>query len=275
MIRTAVVGASGFLGRHLWRSYPGCLGTSFSRPTPGLVPFDLRRPEAALLRLEEHDAVLIASARPLIGDCEAHPADSRALNVDGTLELARQVAAAGRQVIFLSSDYVFAGQGRYDDAASREPSTEYGRQKLAVEQGLPPGSLVVRLSKVYGLERDGTLLHELADALRAGQKVRTAHDQVFCPTLVDDVVRAVHDLQHAGATGLVNVCAPGRWSRDGIARALAAALGRGEVETISLHDLPGMANRPLDTSMICRRLPEFSDVQFTPLERAIEQVARA
>ena len=148
-------------------------------------------------------------------------------NVDGTLELARQLAGEGVVPVFFSTDLVFDGQdGRYIDDAPTRPLNEYGAQKAEVEQRLPEvcggRCLVIRLGKVFGLARgDGTLLDEMAGRLTKGQEVAAARDQVFSPVLVGDVVRAVLSLQAVGVTGVVNLQRPEVWSRFDLGRAVA------------------------------------------------------
>lgn len=287
LIKTAVIGASGFVGRHLWHAYasryPDCVGTSFaSTANPRLVPFDIRRPDAAALRLPEtgHRAVVIASAKPNVGFCENDRESSYAVNVKGTLGLIEQLGRLGLHVIFVSSDYVFDGKhGRYDDDAPTAPSTEYGRQKAEVERqiaSLAAEFTVIRLSKVYGRSKgDGTLLDEMAAAFASGKEVRVAKDQYFSPTYVDDVVSALFAVQAAGMRGHLNLCSPERWSRAEIALALARAMG---VDTalarqIALYDLPSMAGRPLDTSMLSSRLKKSTAATFVPLSESIAAVA--
>lgn len=286
MVKTAVIGASGFIGRHLWQAYrqtfPDCLGTCFAHPGPGLVPFDLRHPVAAALGLEEdgYGAVLIASARSNIAFCEEQPEEAYAVNVRGTLELVRQLGRTSLQVLFLSSDYVFPGTtGGYDDNSEPCPTTEYGRQKLLVEREIPSltdNFLVLRLSKVYGLSKgDGTLLDEMACALASGREVKAAADQVFCPTWIGDLVRAVLAIQQRGLRGVMNLCGPEACSRFDLARSLAEAMGidPGKVKRISLHDLPSMAGRPLNTSLRCSRLAQHPDISFLSPWEAVRRMA--
>jgi dTDP-4-dehydrorhamnose reductase len=284
-LKTAVIGASGYVGRFLWRSYaaefPGAVGTSFSCKEPGLVTFDIRKPELDLLQLENsgHAAVLISAAKPNIDFCQREREAALAVNVTGTLELIRQIAATAMQVIFISSDYVFHGdRGAYTEASSPLPTTEYGRQKALVEKEIPnitDNYLILRLSKVFGLVRgDRTLLDDLASNLVEGKKLRVAQDQFFCPTYVGDVVNALHSIQARGLRGLVNLCSPEVWSRHQIAMAMRAGLAAAPelIEAINLHDIPAMSGRPLDTSMHCS--PQLTEVgfQFTPLTQCLDRV---
>ncbi len=286
MVKTAIIGASGFIGSRLLQSYrqkyPDTVGTCFSHQVEGLTPFDLREPDVAALRLEQtgHRAVILAAARANVSYCERAPEAAHAINVRGTLEVARQLSSTSLQVIFLSSDYVFDGlSGHYDETSPTDPKTEYGRQKQAVEKELPrllDNHLVLRLAKSYGLEKgEGTLLDEIASHLALGQNLYAATDQFFCPTLIDDLVRAIHAIQKQRLTGTLNVCSPEACSRYSLAITLAKELKADPrlVEPVALHDLPGMDGRPLNTTMNCHRLQTETDVTFASLRTSIQRVA--
>jgi dTDP-4-dehydrorhamnose reductase len=286
MIKTAIIGASGFIGSHLWRSYrqsfPDCVGTSFSRHAPGLTPFDIRQPDLAALRLEKtgHEAVLITSARPNVAFCEQQPSAALAVNVGGMLELIRQIGRTSMSVIFLSSDYVFEGTtGQYADNAAMSPTTEYGRQKALVERTIPSlieNFLILRLSKIYGLAKnDGTLLDDIARGLATNQEIKAAADQFFCPTEVTDLVRAIHAIQAHESRRVMNVCSPESWSRYGIACALADAmhLDASRINKVSLHDIPTMKDRPLNTTMIQSSMESNMTLSFADLRDSVRRVA--
>jgi dTDP-4-dehydrorhamnose reductase len=286
-VKTAVIGASGYIGRHLCKYYraahPDAVGTTFSSTQPGLTQFDIRQPALGALRLEEsgHRAVLIASAKPNIEFCEREREAAYAVNVQGTIELIRQVSRTSMQVIFISSDYVFEGRtGQYDDGAEMGPTTDYGRQKAFVEKELPAltdNHLILRLSKIFGTEKgDRTLLDDIASSLSQGRRVRVARDQIFSPTHVGDIVRAVQAIQSQGLRGVLNVCSPESCSRHSVAQSLAQAMrvDPALVEAIGLHDIPAMANRPLNTSMKCSRLGREAGVVFRPLQESIDAVVK-
>jgi dTDP-4-dehydrorhamnose reductase len=286
VLKTAVIGASGFVGRHLWlayrRSHPDCIGTSFSAANPDLVHFDIRQPNVHSLQLEEqgYRAVVIAAAKPNIAFCEKERNAAYAVNVRGTLEVIRQLGRTTLQVIFFSSDYVFEGDtGHYDDHSETRPTTEYGRQKVLVEKEIPSLSdnyLILRLSKIYGTQKgDKTILDDMASFIASGREVRAAKDQVFCPTFVCDLVQAIAAIQVLGVRGTMNVCSPESWSRYGIALGVAEAMHIDPacVHAIGLHDVPGMAGRPLNTSLACSRLAAVAGISFTPLRDSLFQVA--
>ncbi len=286
MIKTAVIGASGYIGNNLLQKYretfPDCIGTGFSQVKHGLIPFDLRNPNCDSLNLEEtrHQTVIIASAKPNIGWCESYPKESYELNVSGTLKLITQLAQRHIHVIFYSSDYVFDGkEGNYSDQAKPTPTTEYGRQKAEVEQeisNITDNYTIIRLSKIYGTAwKDNTLIDNLAADLLQGKKLKVATDQFFSPTHIDDVVAMTMYVQEQKIKGLVNLCHATIYSRQQIASKLADALkiSSSLLESVSLHSIPGMENRPLNTSLICSpSLQKFQSALWT-IDEAIEYVA--
>lgn len=286
MIKTAIIGASGYIGAHLFRKYrdtfPDCIGTGFSRAGKDLISFDLCHPNLAALRLEEtgHQAVIIASAMPNIAWCESHPQESYQLNVQGTLELVKQLAKTSLSTYFLSSDYVFNGEtGNYSDSEPTSPITEYGRQKAEVEREIPnltDNYTILRLSKIYGTAwKDGTLMDSLASALIQKQKITVATDQFFSPTHVDDVVSMLLFIQQSQAKGLFNLCHSNQYSRYQIANMLAEKLGvpSSLLQTSKLHAIPSMENRPLNTSLMCSSLFQQFQSSLVSIENAIIRVA--
>jgi dTDP-4-dehydrorhamnose reductase len=287
MLKTAIIGASGFVGTHLFNACraadPATIGTTFSKPDARLTKFDIRTPDLRSLGILDAgiQSIIIASANPNIGYCQDNKDASYAVNVKGTLDLASQAGKLGLQVIFLSSDYVFDGAtGGYGDDAHTNPSTEYGRQKEIVEKQLPnlvANHLVLRLSKIYGTQKgDATLIDDFASSLLAGKQLRVATDQIFSPTFVLDLVTAIGLIQNSGETGIFNVCAPEPVSRYNVALETAQALQIREprLTPIRLHDIPAMAGRPLNTSMKATRLKARFDPTFTPLSQAILKVAQ-
>jgi dTDP-4-dehydrorhamnose reductase len=279
---TVVFGATGFLGSHIYERLrnknPHTLGVA-RQASGGFAFFDLAKPDIKHLRLKEQGitSAIIAAAITRIGICEKNPKTTRSINVDGTLELARQLHNEGIKVVIFSSDYVFDGiTGHYDDFSPVNPLNEYGRQKTEVEMRLPvvcrQNCLIVRLSKVYSIVKgSGTLLDEMASKLVHGDVVRAARDQIFCPTDIDDVVQVMMLLLTSDVVGIINVCSPEAVSRANLAAMIADALriDIGRIQDIYLRDLGEPFERPKDTSMISVRLSQCMQYDFKQLRTSI------
>lgn len=256
-----VIGATGFLGRHLMPALPSdSIGLSSQ-------DYDL----ACGGPLPDCDVLVIAGAVTDTRRCEDDP-DTHAINVDGPLRIACALRNSPTKIVFLSSDYVFDGTaGPYSDQSPTTPTIAYGRHKAEVEARLPaanPNSLILRLSRLYGsTPGEFAFLEAIARSIPG----KAATDQVFCPTHVDDVVRGLLALIEQDATGLLNLCAPEPWSRYDIACALAG--DPADITPISLADLPGLAHWPRDTRMICSPLAESAVGEFRDVRDAIQILA--
>jgi dTDP-4-dehydrorhamnose reductase len=284
--KTVVIGAGGYLGRHLLAAHreagSDALGVDVVGEWPHLL--DLAAPDIRPLRLRESgfEYAIIAAAVAGLARCEQDKEYTRARNVTGTLELARQLVQEGVTPIFFSTDAVFDGrEGGYREGSPTNPLNEYGAQKAEVERRLPEVSqgryLICRLGKVFGLTRgDRTLLDEMAGRLTQGQEVAAARDMIFCPVLVHDVIRAVLELQTVGATGLFNVCGLEVWSRFDLAQAVARALAADPalVRGVSLDDLREPFGRPKRTDMVCGKLRATIDLEFQPMAACIAALAK-
>ena len=286
MIKTAVIGASGFIGHHLINKYrlqyPDCIGTSFLNNKTNLLKFDIKNPNIEPLNLERtgHKAVIITAYKSNIFYCENEPSKAYEINVGGVLQLIKNLSKTSLKIIFLSSEYVFDGiQGNYNDDHPRNPKTVYGKHKKIIEdkiKNLTDNFLVLRLSKNYGLKKgDNTILDESANLLSQRKEVLAAEDQYFNPTFIDDLVQAIINIQEKDLTGYINVCAPETWSRFEMHTQLAQIMNQDKksIKKIKLYDIPEMKGRPLNTSMVCNRLKQETQSTFISLNDAMKKVA--
>ena len=253
-----IIGSSGFIGRHFCRAFPEALSI-------GRAQLDLSDPELTFSTVGRRYAVISGG----IGNpqkCEAHPEISYRCNVTGTLALGKELLKRRILPIFFSTDYVF------DDTLNIAPLNAYGQQKAELEeQGAQLGALVVRLSKVYGIEKgDGTLFDEMAARLKEGKQVRAATDQLFAPVFVGDVVRQVVQWAQSGLRGVVTCAGPRYATRIEMARLMAEKLqiDQGLIKEISLDDLNDGVRRP-------KRLALKGNFPGLTWQEGIERVVQA
>jgi dTDP-4-dehydrorhamnose reductase len=148
--------------------------------------------------------VLHAAAWTDVDGAEADPEAARAVNVEGT----RNVAALGAPVVYYSTDYVFDGSKRepYVESDPTAPLGAYGRSKLEGEAEVREG-WIVRTSWLFG----PTGHNFVRTMLRLGaerDEVGVVDDQRGSPTYVGHLAEATRQVLslpggvwHLGAGG--------------------------------------------------------------------------
>lgn len=283
-----VLGASGFLGReviaHFERRGRPIAGTFFTNPRPGLHSFDLRKPDVPSLleRLPFAPAfAVIAAATTDMDLCRRDWEATSQINVDGTVMVASQLQAAGIVPVFISSDYVYDGEtGHYGDEAPRRPILAYGSQKKSVEDALLASGrpfIVVRAARVYSLRlEDRTLLTLTLNALGRGETLRMATDQMFNPSYVEDVCRAIELLVDHRAFGCHNLGPAEGLSRFELATLLKDRLEirTGTIVRCLLRDLTFGDARPADTTLDSSRFTQATGYRFVSVTESIQRLRR-
>lgn len=284
-----VVGGSGYLGQSLSR----CLGdrgqTTFnSRPVAGGIHFDATqtRLRDLLPRLRSdltHVVVTYGAINPEW--CAKEPAASALINVDTVIGVMRDAMAAGLAPIFLSTDYVFDGtRGMRAEDEETCPTTQYGIQKVAVEEWLRAAKapwIIARSSKlVSGDIGTHSVLGQWVNDIRLGRTMRCADDQIFSPAFVDDVAGAIIRLAKDGASGIFHVAGEKPFSRYALAKcftdAVASVDPAAEINLTAskLADFPFLETRPLDTSLSTAKLQSFADIHFRAIEELCMEIAQ-
>ncbi len=233
-LRILIVGGDSFIGRALGRKHAESGDTvtyTTRRGSTGAIPLDLRNVPADWQVLGRVDVAYLCAAVARVDECEKDPVSARAVNVDGTLSVARALLGGGAFVVLLSTNYVFS------DANPRPapsdpvcPVTEYGRQKAAAERGLaeiPGEKAVVRLTKVLG--RDSPLIDRWVRALETGDPVLAFYDVQIAPISLAFVTHALYRIGAERRHGVHHLSGRDDVSYMTVARRLAAKLGVSQV----------------------------------------------
>lgn len=286
-MRAIVIGASGFLGRHLMARFaPGdAIGTYHRHPFSGGVPFDGATDDISGLLSPGATHAFVLHATTGTDACARDPIGTAKTNVEGVWLVLRALLDAGIVPVYLSTENVFDGtRGLWRETDTPSPITQYGIQKLEVERRLladPRPSLVVRVSRVVGSELDThSVLGPWLQDIRAGKTMRCATDQIFSPVAVEDVAGALIKLAGNGATGLFHLGGPEPYSRVGLLTLLLQSIQRLAPETRAdivpcrLHDLPFLEKPPLDTSISIEKLQSVIGWDFTPMATICSNLAQ-
>ena len=130
---------------------------------------------------------------------EENQAKVRAINVGGTENIARVCKAIDAKMMYISTDYVFNGQGTEPwtaDCTDYAPLSVYGQTKLdgenAVRETLEK-HFIVRIAWVFGVNGKNFI----RTMLNVGKKydtVRVVNDQIGTPTYTLDLSRLLVDM---------------------------------------------------------------------------------
>ena len=130
---------------------------------------------------------------------EENKAKVKAINVDGTAYIARAAAATGAKIFYISTDYVFNGQGDKPweaDCSDYAPVNYYGRTKLEGELAVKEATdkfFIVRIAWVFG--RNGkNFIKTMVNVGRTHDTVRVVNDQIGTPTYTLDLARLLIDM---------------------------------------------------------------------------------
>ena len=144
MKKLLITGVSGFLGGHVFTQAESsfqCIGTYFSSASPQHIAnwtrLDLRDffKVYQLVSDFQPDVIIHAAANSNLDDCETHPEDAQAANVQATANLVSVAGQLDIRFIHVSTDMVFDGAGSlYKESDATNPLSVYGQTKLQSEQ---------------------------------------------------------------------------------------------------------------------------------------------
>ena len=122
-----------------------------------------------------------------------------AINVDGTRNIAVAVKKAGAKMIYISTDYVFDGQGTAPwkpDCKDYAPLNVYGESKLGGEMAVSETLdkyFIVRIAWVFGLNGKN-FIRTMLNVGKTHNEVRVVNDQIGTPTYTLDLARLLVDM---------------------------------------------------------------------------------
>lgn len=196
--------------------------------------------------------------------CERDPRMALAVNVEGTLEVARWTEARGAKMIYFSTDLVFDGKkGCYREEDAPDPLNVYGRTKLEAEEKVASTCtrwVIVRLALSYGTTRGarGDWTWSMRRALAEGKTLRLFTDQFRTPAYVGDTAEAVFRLARTGKNGIYHLGGGERVSRYGFGRKFCRLFGLDEERFVPIRmeeaemAAPRAPDCSLDTAKLTR-----------------------
>lgn len=227
------------------------------------------------------DGVIHCAAWTAVDAAEDQLEICRKVNALGTENIARMCRKLDIPMIYISTDYVFDGEGErpWEPDDERHPLNAYGQTKyegeLVVEKYLEK-YYIVRISWVFGVNGSNFVktmlkLSETHDALTV------VNDQIGSPTYTFDLSRLLVDMLETDKYGRYHATNEGFCSWYEFAGEIFRAAGRETgVLPVSSDQYPSRAKRPHNSRMSkdkleqmgFRRLPSWQDA----LDRYLKEI---
>jgi dTDP-4-dehydrorhamnose reductase len=212
-MRVTIFGATGLLGKALLRAWHGDEVVGL-----GSKVADIRDSQQVIdaAQRTRPEWIVLAAAYTDVDGCETNRELAFEVNSRGAVSVAQAARQTGSRLLFLSTDYVFDGtkSAPYETNDARAPRSVYGRSKAEAEiqvSELLPNCCILRTSWLFGV--GGRCFPDTILKLAATRpEIDVVDDQRGCPTYAPDLARAIVQLCHRGAEGIVHATNRGECS---------------------------------------------------------------
>ena len=204
-MKVFVTGVGGQLGydvlKELKKRGHECVGSDITESAEIKLDItDKAAVEAALSQIHP-DAVIHCAAWTAVdaAEDEENKAKVYAVNVTGTQNIAEACKKLDCKMIYISTDYVFNGQGTEPwraDCREYAPLNYYGQTKLEGELAVAKAIekyFIVRIAWVFGLNGKN-FIKTMINVGKTHDAVRVVNDQIGTPTYTYDLARLLADM---------------------------------------------------------------------------------
>ncbi|MCQ2519169.1 MAG: dTDP-4-dehydrorhamnose reductase [Lachnospiraceae bacterium] len=235
---------------------------------------DITNPESVNKVIKEinPDAVIHCAAYTAVDAAEDNEEICRRVNRDGTENIAKVCKELDCKMIYISTDYVFDGQGTrpWEPDDKQTPLNVYGQTKyegeLAVCSNLDK-YFIVRIAWVFGINGKN-FIKTMLNLAKTRNEISVVNDQFGSPTYTYDLARLLVDMVITDKYGFYHATNEGIISWYEFACEIFKQAGIDmKVKPVSSAEYPAKAKRPSNSRMSkdkldqngFERLPSWQD----------------
>ena len=266
-----VTGAKGQLGADVLKEFES---RDIEHKGVDVDDFDIndRGAVEAFLKVCKPSCVIHCAAYTAVDAAEDNEGLCMSVNGDGTENIARACGEIGSEMVYISTDYVFSGEGSapYEIDSPKAPLQVYGKSKLAGEEAVMrhlDRYYIIRISWVFG-ENGTNFVKTMLRLAESREEINVVGDQIGSPTYTPDLAVLLCDMAMSGKYGVYHATNEGFCSWAEFAKEIMKAGGRDcRINAITTEEYPTKAARPKNSRMSkasldeagFERLPEWKD----------------
>ena len=225
------------------------------------------------------DGVIHCSAWTAVDRAEDELEKVRAVNAEGSRNIASVCKEIGAKLVYISTDYVFPGTGErfYEPDDPTGPLGAYGVTKLEGEQAvqaLLERYFIVRVSWVFG-KNGNNFVRTMLRLAETKSELNVVCDQIGSPTYTADLAPLLCDMVVTDKYGIYHATNEGICSWAEFAEEIFRLAGkRVKVNPVPTSEYPTRAVRPLNSRMSKAKLEEMGFSRLPDWHNALVRYLR-
>lgn len=225
---------------------------------------------------EKPEAVIHCAAYTAVDKAEEDVEKCTLVNVNGTENIALACKKTGSKMMYISTDYVFPGNGEteYGIDDEKAPQSVYGRTKLDGEYKVLENTdkfFIVRISWVFG-KNGNNFIKTMLRLSETKKELNVVCDQIGSPTYTADLAPLLCDMIVTEKYGIYHATNEGFCSWAEFAKAIFEKSGKDvKVTFISSDKYPAKAKRPLNSRLSKASLDNAGFSRLPSWESALER----
>ncbi|OIJ21724.1 dTDP-4-dehydrorhamnose reductase [Anaerobacillus alkalidiazotrophicus] len=235
----------------------------------GIDDLDITNEEAVYRHVKQvnPDAIIHCAAYTAVDKAEDDKETCWNVNVEGTRYLATAAKELNAKFMYISTDYVFDGEGEtpFLETDTPNPVGYYGKTKYEGEKVVSEmlsESFIVRISWVFGINGNN-FIKTMLKLSETRNELNVVGDQVGSPTYTFDLARLLVDMIQSEKYGIYHASNEGFCTWADFATEIFKQAGKDvKVNSINTEEYPTRAVRPKNSRMSKQKL---IDNRFEPL----------
>ncbi len=234
----------------------------------------------SVIRDAAPDAVIHCAAYTAVDAAEDNEELCRKVNAEGTQNIANVCKALDIKMIYISTDYVFDGQGErpWEPEDERGPLSVYGQTKyegeLAVQNTLDK-YFIVRIAWVFGVNGKN-FVKTMLRLSETHKKITVVNDQYGSPTYTYDLARLLVDMILTEKYGVYHATNEGICTWYEFACEIFKQAGvEMEVTPVTSAEYPAKAKRPENSRMSKEKLSDNGFERLPSWQDALKRYLEA
>ena len=222
------------------------------------------------------DVVIHCAAYTAVDAAEENQEICRKVNVDGTQNIATVCKKLGIKMMYISTDYVFDGEGTrpWEPDDERQPLNVYGQTKyegeLAVQNTLDE-YFIVRIAWVFGINGKN-FVKTMLNLAKSHDHLTVVNDQYGSPTFTYDLAKLLVDMIVTDRYGIYHATNEGICTWYEFACEIFKQAGVNvDVQPVTSDAFPVKAKRPSNSRMSKDKLEQNGFHKLPTWQNAVER----